>query len=104
MLSTAALPKPHTVVFGARRTPGPQLAPTGSDASIASHTESAAACSYCLGQPTCRFQLAVNSACDCVLNVTPAAGFVAGGCWLDSRLYAGASSTSFATFAGLRDA
>jgi hypothetical protein len=46
IFSTVDLPKPQTVVFGARRTPCPHVAPTGSDASIAPQTASLAACSY----------------------------------------------------------
>src|SRR4029079_634410 len=76
MLATAALPKPQTVVFGARRTPWPQLAPTGSDASIASHTTSAAACSYCFGHPRSR-----SAACRSVLVLlrAPALPVLVGG-------------------------
>jgi len=46
IFATVVWPKPQTVVFGARRTPCPQVAPTGSDASIALQTASLAAGSY----------------------------------------------------------
>src|SRR5262252_6224430 len=70
--------QPHTVVCGARRTPGPHVAPTGSDASISDHTASLTAGSYWAGQPTCRSQFALNSSRDCVLNAAPAAGAAGG--------------------------
>ena len=69
--------QPQLVVDGARRTPVPHLAPTGSDASISFHTVSRTAGSTWFGQPTCRSQLASNSVRDCVLNTVP--GFGSGG-------------------------
>src|SRR5215471_8059775 len=100
IFSTVVLPKPQTVVFGARRTPCPHVAPTGSDASIAPQTASLAAESYWLAQPTCRSQFATKSACDCALNAGPFAGFGIGGCAVSARLYAGASTTIFSTLSG----
>src|SRR6478752_1581085 len=97
IFSTVDLPKPQTVVLGARRTPCPQVAPTGSEASIAPQTASLAACSYWFSQPTCRFQPATKSRCDCALNAEPFAGFGIGGCAVSARLYAGASTTTFST-------
>src|SRR5688572_23670981 len=78
-LPTVAVSQPHVVVCGARRTPGPQVAPTGSDASISDHTLSAAPGSTWFGHITCRLQFASKSARDWVLNAAPAAGTCAGG-------------------------
>src|SRR6185436_15289037 len=104
VLVTTAAFHPHVVVCGARRTPGPHVEPTGSDASIADHTLSAAALSYWAAHPTCRSQFASNSARDCVLKTTPSAGALAGASPLPSRPYAGASSTRRCTFCGFRAA
>src|SRR6266849_4818668 len=71
--------QPQFVTCGARRTPLPHVAPTGSDSIIADHTESLAAGSYWSGHPTWRFQFSVNSSCDCVFMAAPFAGTCAGG-------------------------
>src|SRR5262249_29439401 len=84
---TVAAFQPHGAVCGARRTPGPHVAQTGSDASISDQTASLTAGSYCDGQPTWRSQFAVNSSRDCVLNAAPEAG-VAGAAAAPPRLYA----------------
>src|ERR1700729_2797179 len=51
VLATAAEVQPQDVTCGARRTPVPQVAPTGSETSICSHTESLAAGSTWSEQP-----------------------------------------------------
>src|SRR4051812_35008384 len=100
VLLTTSLVQPQLVVTGARRTPGPQVAPTGSDASMFLHTDCDAPRSYWSGQPTWRSQLASNSARDCVFMATPFSGMSPGGFADASRLYAGASSTSLAILSG----
>ena len=70
--------QPQVVVDGARRTPVPQVAPTGSEASISLHTASRTAGSYCSAQPTWRSQLAMNSLRDCVLKTAPGFGSAGG--------------------------
>src|SRR5687768_1725221 len=104
VLVTTAAFQPQVVVCGARRTPGPHVAPTGSDASIVDQTLSLTSFSYCAGQATWRSQLASNSARDCVLKTTPSAGTLAGASALLSRPYAGASRTRRCTFCGFRAA
>jgi hypothetical protein len=66
--ATAALLKPQVGTDGARRTPGPHFAPTGSDSSISSKMSRAAAASYWPGQPTWRSQLAMKSERDCTVT------------------------------------
>src|SRR5688572_6070255 len=95
---------PHTVVPGARRTPWPQVAPTGSDSSIFDHIVSLTAGSYWSAHPTCRSQFAVKSSRDCLFMATPSAGSFTGGLLDAVRLNAGASRTSLSTFSGCRDA
>ena len=67
----AAAFQPKVVVEGARRTPVPHEAPTGSEASISAHTASRTAGWYWSAQPTWRSQLAMNSLRDCVLKTRP---------------------------------
>src|SRR6516165_7551329 len=100
ILAADAVAHPQVVVPGARRTPVPQVAPTGSDASIADQTASWTARSYWSGQPTCRSQLAVNSSPDCVFMAAPAAGTCSGGSARAARLYPGASKTRACTLSG----
>src|SRR5205085_12132594 len=52
VFATAAWFHPHVVVCGARRTPVPHVAPTGSDANICDQILCAVAGSYCSEQPT----------------------------------------------------
>src|SRR6185369_12884383 len=86
------------------RTPGPQVAPTGSDASMSAQIAALAAGSYWLGQPTWRSHLATNSAFDCE-DIDPlATGSGLGASSGPSRLYAGASTTRRLTLAGNRAA
>src|ERR1700730_14352504 len=66
VLATISAFQPQVVTKGARRTPGPHVAPTGSDFIISDHTLSLAAGSYWSCQPTWPSQFAVNSSCDCV--------------------------------------
>src|SRR5580700_3833186 len=94
ILPTAAVVHPQLVTNGARRTPGPQVAPTGSEAIISDHTLSRAAGSYCSGQPTWRSQFAVNSTFDWLLMAAPSRGSCDGASAAVPRLYAGASRTS----------
>ena len=90
---------PTMVVCGARRTPGPQVAPTGSEASISDQTTSLhRRIVPASAQPIWRSQLASNSARDWVLNGTPAAGSFAGGPARRRAVVGGASSTSRFTF------
>src|SRR5260221_10827154 len=74
VLATVSAFQPQVVTWGARRTPGSHVAPTGSDLIISDHTLSLAAGSYCSLQPTWRSQFAVNSSRDCVLIAGPSAG------------------------------
>ncbi len=69
---------PHVVVDGARRTPLPHFAPTGSDAIMSFQTTSRTAGSNWFGHPSCRSQFASNACRDCVLNTTPALGSAGG--------------------------
>src|SRR5438445_12794722 len=78
--------QPQVVTCGARRTPLPQVAPTGSDSIIADQMALLAAGSYWPGQPTWRSQFAVNSSCDCVFMAAPLAGSCAGGSAAAPRL------------------
>src|SRR6202030_1276593 len=57
ILATTAVVHPQLVTCGARRTPVPQVAPTGSEAIISDQTELRSPASYWSGQPTCRSQL-----------------------------------------------
>src|SRR4030095_15732223 len=84
---------PQVVVEGARRTPVPHFAPTGSDSSNSFHTASRTAGSNCASQPSCRSQLASNSLRDCVLKTVPGFGN-GGGAAAPPLPYAGASNTS----------
>src|SRR5258705_8284856 len=74
VVSFAAIDGGHVpAVSGARRTPGPHVAPTGSDASISVHTAFDAARSYCSAHPTLRSQFASKSWRDWVFIGTPSA-------------------------------
>src|SRR4029453_11531219 len=102
VLATVAWFQPHVVVCGARRTPGPHVAPTGSDSSISPQTTSGTEGSTCVAHGVCGAQSASRSARDCVLNAAPSAGTFAGGVAELFRPYAGASSTRRFTFSGNR--
>src|SRR5690349_2815532 len=104
ILATTAWLKPQVGTWGARRTPVPQVAPTESEASISDQTTALAAGSYCPAQPTWRSQLAVKSARDCAVIGPALAGRGWGASAGEARVYAGASTTSRATFSGLRAA
>src|SRR5688572_31274145 len=76
--ATAAAFHPHVVVLGARRTPGPQVAPTGSDFIISDQRTSRMPGSTWSAQPVWRCHNASSSARDCVSNAAPSAGTFAG--------------------------
>src|SRR5579863_1723207 len=86
ILATTAVVHPQVVTCGARRTPVPQVAPTGSECIISDQTESRAPASYCPGHPAWRSQLAMNSSRDCVFMAAPLAGTCAGGSAFAARL------------------
>src|SRR5687767_5737581 len=104
ILATTDWFQPHVVVCGARRTPRPHAAPTGSESSISDQTTFATAGSVCVAHCVCRAHNASRSARDCVLNAAPSAGTFAGGVAELLRAYAGASSTSRLTLSGKRAA
>src|SRR5262249_52451609 len=93
ILETTAWLKPHVGTEGARRTPGPHFAPTGSEASISDHTAALAPGSYWSGQPTWRSQFAVKSARDWAVIGPALAGSGLGAAASPARVYAGASTT-----------
>jgi len=85
-------------VCGARRTPGPHVAPTDRTRSTA--TDGVAdRRSYCAGASDRRSQFVANSSRDCVFIAT-AGRRLADGTAGALRLYAGASSTSLCTLSG----
>ena len=69
-------PRPSYSARAAHR--APQVAPTGSDASICVHTDSAAAGSCWSSQPSCRRQFARKSDSDGTLKAAPSAGLRVG--------------------------
>jgi len=76
---TIAVVQPQFVTWGARRTPLPHVAPTGSDSSICDQTDSRASGSYCAGQPTCRSGIDVFGTMDGRVDMVLDGGFCTGG-------------------------